>query len=81
MFKIRCCLFLNEILFSNLFTYIFIEGLLSLNFCPCFFNEYSKFSSIYDTEYDPSGNSNSLFYIGTHILNLLFDEFLIFFHV
>ena len=35
-----------------------------------------------DIEYDPSGNSNSLFYVGAEILNLLFlYDFFISFHV
>ena len=34
--------------------------------------KYSKYSWVSDTEYDPSGNSNLLFYGGADILNLLF---------
>ena len=35
-----------------------------------------------DTEYDLSGNSNSSFYVGADILNLLLlHDFFIFFHV
>ena len=32
----------------------------------------TKWFWIYDTEYDPSGNSN-LFHVSTDMLNLLFD--------
>ena len=36
------------------------------------FKIYSKESRIFDTEYDPSGNSTSSFHIGVDVLNLLF---------
>ena len=46
-----------------------------------FFNIYSKYSGIFDTEYDPPGNSNSLFHVEGDTLNLLFlYNFVIFFH-
>ena len=39
-------------------------------------------SWISDAEYDPSGNSNFSFHVGTDILNLLFFyDFFIFYHV
>ena len=45
-------------------------------------NIYSKYSWIFDVEYDPSDNSNSSLYVGTGILNvLLIYDFFIFFHV
>ena len=44
------------ILFSILFTYILIEGLTALS----------------DSEYDPSGNSDSSFHSWADFLNLLF---------
>ena len=37
-----------------------------------FFNHTLKKSWISDTEYDPSGNSNSLFHVGADILNIVF---------
>ena len=62
-------LILNAILFSIVFTYIVIEGLLlSLIFPLCSFNIYSKHSWLSNTEYDPSGNSNS----PSHKLELIF---------
>ena len=39
-----------------------------------FFNTYSKYSGISDTEYDPSGNSNSSFHVGADILTLRSDK-------
>ena len=49
---------LNVILFSILFMYIIIEGLSVTVSCLII---------ISDTEYDPSGNSNSSFHIGDDI--------------
>ena len=44
-----------------------------------FFKIYGKQSWISDTEFDPSGSSNSSFYVGADILNLLLlYEFFIF---
>ena len=40
-------------------------------FSPCFFKIYSKYSWIFDTEHDPSGNSNLSFHVGADNLNLL----------
>ena len=45
----------NVILHSILFTYIFIEGFLMKDF-SMFFSVYSKYSWIYDTEYDLSAD-------------------------
>ena len=71
---------MNVILFSILFTYIFTDGL-SI-FSPYFFKIYSKQSLIFDTEYDPSGNSNLSFHVWADILNLLLlCELFMFFHV
>ena len=43
---------------------------------------YSKYSFISDTEYDPSGKSNSPFQVGADTLNLLLlHENLMFFHM
>ena len=39
---------------------------------------YSNWSSISDSEYDPSGNSNSSFHVGADILNLFLYDFYIF---
>ena len=67
-------------LFSVLFTYIFIEKLLATFLC--FLRVFSKYCGIPDTEFDPSGNSNFSFHVGVGLLNLLFlYDFFIFFHV
>ena len=46
--------------------------------CFMFFNNVLKKSSISDTEYDPSGNSNLSFHVGADILNLFLYEFFYF---
>ena len=58
---------LNAILFSTLFTYIIIEGLLVT--VSCFFKIYLKKSWIFYPQYDPSGNSKPSFHLGADILN------------
>ena len=69
---------LHVILFAVIFTYIIIEGL-SVP-VQCFFKICLKYSWISETEYDPSGDSNSSFYVGADILDLLclHDFFFIF---
>ena len=63
----------SVILFSYIFLcfiyYIIIEGLLVTP--SCFLKIYLKKPWISDTEYDPSGNSNSSFHAWADILNLL----------
>ena len=58
---------LNLILFSISSTYIYTDG--SSISSPCFFKIYSK--KMYSWIFDPSGNSNSSYYVGADILNLL----------
>ena len=71
---------LDVILSSGLLMYIFSEGLPV--FFPCFIKIYSKQFWIFDTEYDPSGNSDSSFYGRVDFLNLLFlYDYFILFHV
>ena len=66
---------LNVILISSLSTYILTWGLNVLWFLIIY-------SWISDTEYDPSGNSNSSFHVEADILNTLFlYDFFIFPHI
>ena len=77
--RLRPVLILNVILFSILLTYILIDGILIFSSC---FLKYTQNNLESDTEYDPSGNSNVSFHVGTHILNsLLLYELFMFFHV
>ena len=71
---------LNVILFSILFVYILIKSLTVSS--PYLFNIYSEWSWISDIEYDPSGNSKSLFHVGIDIeIYYSYMTFLYFFHV
>ena len=73
-------LVLNPFLFSVLLIYVFIGGL-SANF-SYFLIVYSKWSWLPETEYDPPGNSNLSFHVGTVNLNFSFlYELFLFFHV
>ena len=67
-------------LFSILFKYILINGLLV--FPLCFFKIYSKESWIANPEYDPSFNSSLSFHVRDDILDLLLlCEVFMFFYV
>ena len=57
----------NMFLLSILFTYIFIRGLSATVSCCLLIC--SQQSWISDTEHDPSGNLNLLFYVGADVLN------------
>ena len=61
---------LKVILLSIWFKYIFIGGLSVI--VSSFLMIYSKYSWIFETEYDSLGNSNFSFHVETDVFNVLF---------
>ena len=76
--KLYPSLISNVTLFSILFIYICTDGLSV--FSPCFFKIYSKYSWIFDTDYNQSGKSKLSFHVGADIINLLllYELFMLF---